>query len=104
MIERQIVEANLKEFGIQEYVMNSLRNLGHSHVKLQKTPLGEKIIIYASRPGLIVGKKGANIKKLTIELIKEHSLPIDIKDYCNPELNDLVMSDHYTLIAEFDFS
>ncbi|MFQ5474643.1 MAG: 30S ribosomal protein S3 [Candidatus Nanoarchaeia archaeon] len=70
MIERSIVNEKLKEFRIQEFIMNSLRNLGHSHVKLQRTPLGDKISIYAARPGLIVGRKGQNIKKLTLALKK----------------------------------
>ena len=38
---------------------------------MQRTPLGEKISVYTSRPGLIVGRKGANITKLTEEL-KHH--------------------------------
>ena len=70
MIERTIVEEKLREFQIEEYVTNSLRNMGHSHVKLQKTPLGEKITIYAARPGLIVGRKGQNIRELTQNLKK----------------------------------
>ena len=65
MIERQFVNQNLKEFQIQEYISQTLGKVGHSHTKLQKTPLGEKIIVYASRPGLVVGRKGTNIKKLT---------------------------------------
>jgi small subunit ribosomal protein S3 len=39
-----------------------------------KTPLGEKIVIYASRPGLIVGRKGQNIKDLTKTLKKRFGL------------------------------
>lgn len=74
MIERKFVEQNMKEQQIQEYISNTLKNVGHSHTKLIKTPLGEKIIIYASRPGLIVGRKGGNIKKLTIALKREFKL------------------------------
>lgn len=65
MIERKFVEENVKEFMIQEHISKNLRNVGHSHTKVMKTPLGEKIVIHASRPGLIVGRKGENIKKLT---------------------------------------
>ena len=36
--------------------------------------MGEKIIIFASRPGLIVGRKGSNIKVLTKQLKKKFSL------------------------------
>lgn len=74
MIERQFVKQNLKKFAIQEYITSNLSNVGHSYTKLQKTPLGEKIIICASRPGLIVGKSGANITKLTNELKQKFNL------------------------------
>jgi len=65
MIERKFVMKNKKEFQIQEYISQSLKGVGHSHTVLKKTPLGEKVIIHASRPGLIVGRGGATIKKLT---------------------------------------
>lgn len=74
MIERKFIAEQLKEFQIQEYISNSLKNVGHSHTKLQRTPLGEKIIVYASRPGLVVGRKGENIKKLTKTLKKKFGL------------------------------
>jgi len=47
MIERQFVAQKIKEYQIQEYIRNTLKRVGHSHTKLQKTPLGEKIIIHA---------------------------------------------------------
>ena len=65
MIERQFVGQNMKEYMIERYISDTLTNVGLSHTKLIKTPSGVKIIIYASRPGLIVGRKGANIKELT---------------------------------------
>ena len=74
MIERDLVEQKKKEFQIQEFITTSLHNVGHSHTKVQRTPLGEKIIIFASRPGLIVGREGSNIKKLTIQLKKKFKL------------------------------
>lgn len=74
MIERKFVSQNLKEFQIQEYISSTLKNVGHSHTRMQRTPLGEKIIIFTSRPGLIVGRKGENIKKLTKNLKKKFEL------------------------------
>ncbi len=70
MIERKFVAEKLKEFQVQEFISKSLKNVGHSHTKVLRTPLGEKIIVFASRPGLVVGRKGENIKKLTITLKK----------------------------------
>lgn len=74
MIERKFVSQKIKEFEIEEYISSSLKNVGHSHTKMVKTPLGEKIIISASRPGLIVGRKGQNIKQLTKTLKKRFGL------------------------------
>jgi len=71
MIERKFVAQNVKEFRIKEFVAANLNRVGLSDVKLQRTPLGEKIIVTASRPGLVVGRAGSNIHKLTKEL-KEH--------------------------------
>jgi small subunit ribosomal protein S3 len=68
MIERKFVNQNIKEFEIKEYIRSNLSRVGLSDVKLQRTPLGEKIIISTSRPGLVVGRSGTNITKLTQDL------------------------------------
>jgi small subunit ribosomal protein S3 len=68
VIERKFVNQNIKEFEIKEYVKSNLQRVGLSDVKLQRTPLGEKIIISTSRPGLVVGRSGTNITKLTKDL------------------------------------
>jgi len=68
MIERKIVAQKKKEHQIQEMIAKNVKGSGYSHTKLQRTPLGEKIIIHAARPGLIVGRKGQNITKLTKNL------------------------------------
>ena len=61
MIERKFVSQKIKEFQSQENISENLKKVGHSHTKMIKTPLGEKIVIYASHPGLIVGRKGENM-------------------------------------------
>lgn len=74
MIERKFVAENLKEFQIEEYLRSILGKAGISYIKLQRTPLGEKILVCALRPGIIVGKSGSNISKLTKELKERFGL------------------------------
>lgn len=103
MIERKIVAEKLKEFEIQEFIANSLKNVGHSHTKLQKTPLGEKIIIYTSRPGLIVGRKGQNIKKLTKELKNRFKLEnpqIEVSEIELPDLDPNIVAERIAISLE----
>lgn len=68
MIERKFVSQNFKEFQITEYVKQTLSRVGLSNVKLQRTSLGERLIITASRPGLVVGRGGSTIQRLTSDL------------------------------------
>ncbi|MBI4143356.1 30S ribosomal protein S3 [Candidatus Woesearchaeota archaeon] len=96
MIERKFVAQKFKEFQIQEYITQSLENVGHSHTKMVKTPLGEKIIIFTSRPGLIVGKKGQNIKQLTKTLKRRFNLEnpqVEISEVENPNLDAQIVAE-----------
>ncbi|MEM4259684.1 MAG: 30S ribosomal protein S3 [Candidatus Woesearchaeota archaeon] len=96
MIERKFVAQKMKEFQIQEYITSHLIRVGHSKTKLMRTPIGEKIIIYSSRPGLIVGKSGSNIAKLTKELKENFALEnpqIELKDVENPNLDASIVAE-----------
>ena len=96
MIERKFVAQKIKEFQIEEYITQSLENVGHSHTKMIKTPLGEKIVISASRPGLIVGRKGQNIKQLTKTLKKRFNLEnpqIEISEVEAPHLDSKIVAE-----------
>lgn len=96
MIDRKIVAQKIREFEIQEYVQSHLQDVGLSKTKLQLTPMGEKIIIYTSRPGLIVGRKGQSIKKLTGDLKREFGLDhpqIEINEVENVNLDAYIVAE-----------
>ena len=74
MIEREFISQKTKEYNIRKYIEEKLPKVGISQIKLKKIPLGEKIIIETSRPSLVVGSKGSNIKDLTKILKKKFNL------------------------------
>jgi small subunit ribosomal protein S3 len=103
MIERKFVAERLKEFQIQEYINEALRGVGQSHTKLQRTPLGEKIIVFASKPGLVVGRSGENIKKLTKTLKKRFGLEnpqIEISEINNVNLDANIVAENIAVALE----
>ncbi len=103
MIERKFIAEKLKEYQIQEFISQTLKNVGHSHTKLMRTPLGEKVVIYASRPGLVVGRKGENIKKLTNTLKKKFNLEnpqIEISEVENPNLDAQIVAERIASTIE----
>jgi small subunit ribosomal protein S3 len=96
MIEREFVKQKKKEYQIEEFVGANLNNVGHSQTKMQRTPLGEKIIVSASRPGLVVGREGQNIKKLTSSLKKKFKLEnpqIEINEVENINLDAQIVAE-----------
>jgi len=96
MIERDFVKQKIKEFQIEEFVSKNLTNVGHSHTKMVRTPLGEKIIVHASRPGLVVGREGQNIKKLTEQLKRKFDLEnpqIEIAEVENINLDARIVAE-----------
>jgi len=96
MIERKFVAQKLKEYEIEEFISSSLKRVGHSHTRMVRTPLGEKIIIHTSRPGLIVGKKGQNIKRLTKTLKVKFGLEnpqIEIAEVADVSLNPQIIAE-----------
>jgi len=103
MIERHFVNQKKKEFEIQNYVINTLGRAGLSSVKIQRTPLGERIIIETSRPGLVVGRAGENIKRLTRELKEKFNLEnpqVEIAEVRNVNLNPRIVAEKIAVSLE----
>lgn len=96
MIERTFVAQKTREYYIRKYVEKSLGNVGISTISLKKIPLGEKIVIHTSRPSLIVGSKGANIRNLTKALKEKFNLEnpqIEITEVPNPFLEANIVAE-----------
>ncbi len=96
MIEREFVAQKMKEFALKKYIEDTFPKAGISQIKLKKIPLGEKIIISTSRPSVVVGSKGSNIKDLTRNLKKKFHLE-------NPQVEINEIKDVFldaTLVAE----
>ena len=96
MIERKFVAQKIREEQIQEYMAKVLAKAGYSHTEIHNTPLGEKITIFTTRPGLVVGKSGENVKKITAYLKKRFNLEnpqIEIGDVQNPLMDVQYVAD-----------
>ncbi|ACX72093.1 ribosomal protein S3 [Methanocaldococcus vulcanius M7] len=95
MIERTFVKEHIKEFLIDEYFKKELSRAGYSHCYIRKTPIGTKIIIYAEKPGFVIGRRGSRIRELTETLAKEFGVEkpqIDVKPVENPDLDAQVVA------------
>jgi small subunit ribosomal protein S3 len=102
-IKSHFIQLNLLKLKIDEYLAKNFMRAGYSHVDLIKTPLGTRVIIYADRPALIIGRKGQTIRQLTEMLEKYFKLEnpqITVTQVENPELDARVVATRLALAIE----
>lgn len=74
MIERKIVNDRFVEFEIDTYLRKQLKDVPIARVTYEKIPQGERVTVYTTAPGLVIGREGSNIKKLTALLKVDFNL------------------------------
>jgi small subunit ribosomal protein S3 len=103
MEEKNVVKFKKEEFAVREYIKTSLGKGKVSRVKIEYTPVGEKIIISTNRPGLVIGRKGERIFELTAVLKNKFKLEnphIEIDEIIKPEFDAQIMADEIALGLE----
>lgn len=103
MIERKFVAEKIRDFMVQSYMHENLGSGRYSSISIKKTPLGEKVVIYTAKPGLIVGKKGETIKNLTRILkakFKMENPQIEVSEIENPDLDAQTMAEYIINVME----
>jgi len=94
-VKEQFIGRRIIKAQIDEYFEKELQKAGYSELDIQKTPLGTRIIIHAARPGLVIGKRGKNIRLLTSYLeenFKIENPQLEVSEIEVPELNAKVMA------------
>lgn len=94
--ERKIVAVNLKRVLLKEYVMRETARAGFGGLDIQRTPMGTRITLFAERPGIVIGRRGASIKALTANIDRSFDLDnpqIEVEEVRNPALNAQIMAE-----------
>ncbi len=95
-IKQKFVANNKKKPQIEEFLMKHFEKYGYSHSDIRKTHMGMDIIIYANKPGLIIGRGGENINDMSDRLKKEfnfENVRIDVQEVSNPYLNSKIVGE-----------
>ena len=93
---KNFIEQGIKLMQINEYLRSELVRAGFAGVDVQKTPLGVRITLRTSRPGLVIGKGGKRIQEITDVLQDRFGLEmpqIEVEEVPNPDLNAQIMAE-----------
>jgi small subunit ribosomal protein S3 len=103
MEEKSIVKFKKEEFTMRERIKEKIGKGKVSKVKIEYTPVGEKIVVSTNKPGLIIGRKGENIEELTNMLKENFNLEnphIEIEEIKQPEFDAQLIADEIALGLE----
>ncbi|PSP54828.1 30S ribosomal protein S3 [Halobacteriales archaeon QS_1_67_19] len=94
--EQQFIEDGLQRSRIDEFFADELGRAGYGGMDVAKTPMGTQIVLKAEKPGMVIGKGGKNIRKITTTLEEEFDLEdpqIDVQEVDEPDLNARIVAD-----------
>ncbi|RLI08172.1 30S ribosomal protein S3, partial [Candidatus Bathyarchaeota archaeon] len=98
-VVKEIIGESLKKLEVDEYLRKRFEKAGYGGVTIVRTPLGTHVVIYAMRPGLIIGRGGETVRKLAEELVEKFGLEertdrlqISVAEVEVPELDPYIMA------------
>ena len=85
-----------QDLKIKNYVEKKLKNASISKINIERAAKKLRLSIFSSRPGIIIGKKGADIETLKNDLSKMSNLEVflDIKEVRKPEVDAKLVAEN----------
>ncbi len=92
---KYFIDQNTRRLKIDEFLGMELNSAGYGGVEIRKMPTRTEVVIHASRPGVVIGRRGSKIRELTD--ILEHdfgvrNVQVEVAEIENPWLNAQVMA------------
>lgn len=100
---KNVMKNNYRNMELDEYLESILKDAGYGGVDVQKTPIGTRITLYVTRPGLVIGRKGIGIRDITTKLEQKFALTnpqISVLEVPIPELNPKIMCNRIAQLIE----
>jgi len=94
--ELEFIEEGLQRSQIDEFFKEELARAGYGGMDVAHTPMGTQIVLMAEKPGMVIGKGGKNIRKITTQLEERFDLDdpqIDVQEVDEPDLNAQIVAD-----------
>ena len=100
---KNVLKNNYRNSELDEFLKEELKDAGFGGADIQKSPLGTRLTLYVTRPGLVIGRKGSGIRDLTSKLEVKFGLTspqISVVEVEVPELNPKIMCNRLAQLIE----
>lgn len=92
----------LEDYNIRKFLKKRLHHAGISRIEIERSAKRVRLRIYTARPGIVIGKKGAEIELLKRDLEKliSQEVLIDIQEVRKPEIDAQLVAENVALQIE----
>lgn len=100
--EGDFADCLIEDYKIREFLKKKLYAAGISKIEIERASERVKVIIYTAKPGVVIGKGGAEIEKVKGELQKytDKKLIVDIKEVKKPDKDAQLVAENIALQLE----
>ena len=100
--EADFADLLVEDYNIRTYLKKKLYAAGVSKIEIERASDRVKVIIYTAKPGVVIGKGGAEIEKIKAEVQKFTSkkLVVDIKEVKRPDRDAQLVAENIALQLE----
>ncbi|MGD2269642.1 MAG: 30S ribosomal protein S3 [Desulfobacterales bacterium] len=100
--DKKYADYILEDHKIRGFIKNKLYHAGVSRIEVERSSKLIRLRIYTARPGIVIGKKGAEISELKkeIEKLVSHEVLIDIHEVRKPEIDAQLVAENVALQIE----
>jgi small subunit ribosomal protein S3 len=94
---RELPKFVQEDYQIRKYLKEKYYHAGIPKIEIERAGNNVKVIIYSARPGIVIGKKGAEIEKIKKELqkrFKEREIEVSVEEIRRPELEAQLVAEN----------
>ena len=95
--DKKYAEYIFEDHKIRKFVKKRLYHAGVSRIEIERSSRRVRLLIFTSRPGIVIGKKGAEIERLKTELralLGGKEVWIEIDEIKRPDSDAYLVADH----------
>lgn len=99
---RRYADFLLEDYKIRKYLNKALRTAGVEAILIERSIKAVKIVIRVSRPGVVIGRKGAGLAEIraNISKISKHDIDLQIEEVKNPEASAPIIAEAIAMQIE----
>ena len=91
----------VEDYNIRKFLKKKLYSAGIAKIEIERASDRVKVIVYTAKPGVVIGKGGAEIEKVKEELQKytDKKLIVDIKEVKRPDKDAQLVAENIAAAA-----